>query len=155
MEERMEAALRGCVERYEEAVDSMTSRLRPGDGVLGMGRDPRRDPCHMAFYEEVGETVARFQATEPEAGEVVQAVRFLLTLGQGDRRPLVRPMLEAAQGHALPLIPLLEPGQALSTSVGTVVGSGPGRGAALLVGIMGLGMVLVALGVHTRRRQLA
>ena len=112
MEERMEAALRGCVERYEEAVDSMTSRLRPGDGVLGMGRDPRRDPCHMAFYEEVGETVARFQATEPEAGEVVQAVRFLLTLGQGDRRPLVRPMLEAAQGHALPLIPLLEPGQA-------------------------------------------
>ena len=79
MEERMEAALRGCVERYEEAVDSMTSRLRPG---------------------------------EPEAGEVVQAVRFLLTLGQGDRRPLVRPMLEAAQGHALPLIPLLEPGQA-------------------------------------------
>ena len=112
MEERMEAALRGRVERYEEAVDSMTSRLRPGDGVLGMGRDPRRDPCHMAFYEEVGETVARFQATEPEAGEVVQAVRFLLTLGQGDRRPLVRPMLEAAQGHALPLIPLLEPGQA-------------------------------------------
>ena len=53
------------------------------------------------------------------------------------------------------LQPLLEPGQALSTSVGTVVGSGPGRGAALLVGIMGLGMVLVALGVHTRRRQLA
>ena len=53
------------------------------------------------------------------------------------------------------LQPLLEPGQALSTSVGTVVGSGPGRGAALLVGIMGLGMILVALGVHTRRRQLA
>ena len=52
------------------------------------------------------------------------------------------------------LQPLLEPGQALSASVGTVVGSGPGRGAALLVGIMGLGMVLVALGVHTRRRQL-
>ena len=53
------------------------------------------------------------------------------------------------------LQPLLEPGQALSTSVGTVVGTGPGRGAALLVGIMGLGMTLVALGVHTRRRQLA
>ena len=53
------------------------------------------------------------------------------------------------------LQPLLEPGQALSTSVGTVVGSGPGRGAALLVGIMGLGMILVALGCHTRRRQLA
>ena len=52
------------------------------------------------------------------------------------------------------LQPLLEPGQALSAGVGTVVGSGPGRGAALLVGIMGLGMVLVALGVHTRRRQL-
>lgn len=52
------------------------------------------------------------------------------------------------------LQPLLEPGQALSTSIGVVIGTGPGRGAALLVGLMGLVMALVALGVHLRRRRL-
>ena len=46
------------------------------------------------------------------------------------------------------LQPLLEPGQRLSASLGAVVGIGPGRGAALLVGIMGLVMAMVALGVR-------
>ena len=119
MEERMEAALRGCVERYEEAVDSMTSRLRPGDGVLGMGRDPRRDPCHMAFYEEVGETVARFQATEPEAGEVVQAVRFPADPGPG--RPA--PSGPAHAGGGPGTCPAPDP----------PAGAGAGRGAGPLV----------------------
>lgn len=53
------------------------------------------------------------------------------------------------------LQPLLGPGRLLSASLGTVVGTGPGRGAALLVGLMGLVMALVALSVHLRRHQLA
>jgi len=53
------------------------------------------------------------------------------------------------------LQPLLSPGRLLSTSLGTIVGTGPGRGAALLVGLMGLVMAMVALGVHRRRHQLA
>ena len=53
------------------------------------------------------------------------------------------------------LQPLLEPGRSLSTSVGAVVGIGPGRGAALLVGLMGAVMALVALTVRLRRRRLA
>ena len=53
------------------------------------------------------------------------------------------------------LQPLLEPGQRLSASLGAVVGIGPGRGAALLVGIMGLVMAMVALGVRLQRQRLA
>ena len=53
------------------------------------------------------------------------------------------------------LQPLLSPGRLLSTSLGTIVGTGPGRGAALLVGLMGLVMAMVALGIHLRRHQLA
>ena len=53
------------------------------------------------------------------------------------------------------LQPLLEPGRSLSTSVGAVVGIGPGRGAALLVGLMGAVMALVALTVRLQRRRLA
>ena len=52
------------------------------------------------------------------------------------------------------LQPLLEPGRSLSTSVGAVVGIGPGRGAALLVGLMGAVMALVALTVRLQRHRL-
>lgn len=45
---------------------------------------------------------------------------------------------------------LLEPGQSLSTSLGAVVGTGPGRGAALLVGLMGVA-ALVAVRLQRRR----
>lgn len=110
--ETIEAALQRCVDRYEEDVDNLVARLRPGDGVLGFGRDPKRDPCHMDFYQAVGETVARFAGEELEAEEAFQGVRFLLSMTQEERHMLVRPMMEAAQGHALPLIPLLEPGRA-------------------------------------------
>ena len=53
------------------------------------------------------------------------------------------------------LQPLLEPGQSLSTSLGAVVGTGPGRGAALLVGLMGAALALVALAVRLQRRRIA
>ena len=53
------------------------------------------------------------------------------------------------------LQPLLEPGQSLSTSLGAVVGTGPGRGAALLVGLMGAVLALVALAVRLQRRRIA
>ena len=42
--------LLACMEDYNEAVKKMTAKLRPGDGLLGFGRDPKRDPCHMEFY---------------------------------------------------------------------------------------------------------
>ena len=48
-----------CMENYNEAVKKMTAKLRPGDGLLGFGRDPKRDPCHMEFYEAVGEAVGQ------------------------------------------------------------------------------------------------
>ena len=108
----LELALKACVARYEEAVSRMVARLRPGDGILGMGRDPRRDPCHMEFYEAVGQAVTQSLQAGLEAGGADRAVRFLLSMSQGDRHTLARPMMEAAQGHALPLIPLLEKSQA-------------------------------------------
>ena len=53
------------------------------------------------------------------------------------------------------LQPLLESGQPPSTGLGAVVGTGPGRGAAALVGLMGAVMTLVALAVRLQRRRIA
>ena len=103
--------LLACMEDYNEAVKKMTAKLRPGDGLLGFGRDPKRDPCHMEFYEAVGEAVGRMIQEGLTPAEAEEAVRFLVTLAQEERYfDLTQPMREAVQGHARTLVPLLEPG---------------------------------------------
>ena len=70
------------MEDYNEGVKKMTAKLLPGDGLLGFGRDPKRDPCHMEFYESVGEAVGRMIQEGLTPAEAEQAVRFLVTLAQ-------------------------------------------------------------------------
>ena len=102
--------LLACMENYNEAVKKMTAKLRPGDGLLGFGRDPKRDPCHMEFYEAVGEAVGRMVQEGLTPAEAEETVRFLVTLAQEERYfDLTQPMREAVQGHARTLVPLLEP----------------------------------------------
>ena len=102
-----------CMERYQAAVKKLASELRPGDGLLGFGRDPKRDPCHMEFYEAVGEAVGRMIQAGLSPAQAEEAVRYLLTLYQEERyHSLTGPMREAVQGHARVLVPLLEPSAA-------------------------------------------
>ena len=114
MEELAIHSLQVCMERYHEAVKKMTAKLRPGDGVLGFGRDPKRDPCHMEFYNAVGDAVKGMMQEGLSSEEAASAVRFLVTLGldDGTYHSLTQPMREAVQGHARPLVPLLEPAAA-------------------------------------------
>ena len=105
-------ALQECVDRYERAVEKVLAGLRPGDGFLGLGNDPRRAPCHMEFYTRMEEETDRLKQSGPSEETAFQAVRFLLSLSQEERYELAVPMMEAVQGHALALIPLLAPAQA-------------------------------------------
>ena len=110
MDEMAIQGLTDCMERYDRAVRKMAERLRPGDGVLGFGRDPRRDPSHMDFYEAMGETVGRLAEGHPSPEEAEQVVRFLLKLSRAEGyHSLTQPMREAVQGHARVLVPFLEP----------------------------------------------
>lgn len=52
------------------------------------------------------------------------------------------------------LEPLLAPAGALAPSLGALLGTGTGRGAALLVALAGLGTVALALAIHHRRTAL-
>ena len=96
-----------CVERYEQAMGRLETGLRPGDGLFGFGNDPKRSPCHMDFYNEVGRVAARLAEEGCPPEEAAEAVELLLTMGEKFGRRLTQPMMEAVQGHALPLIPLL------------------------------------------------
>lgn len=78
------------------------------------------------------------------------------------QRALVTAALPIAYLSAGPLTdgvfgPAMGPGGALAPSLGTVVGTGPGRGAAALFVLCGVGIVLLAvrLGTHRELRRLA
>lgn len=111
--QRMEA----LVDDYRQAVNRLNARRRFGDGLFGFGSDPKRAPCHMDFYEGIGEEVARLEGLDAQqAGEMVE---WLLSLGLRKNEPaLMVPMLEAAQGHALSLIPLIDPQLAATLATG-------------------------------------
>lgn len=47
-------------------------------GLWGWGDDPKKDPCHTAFYEAVEQYLTRFLASEPTAEEAFPVVRFVL-----------------------------------------------------------------------------
>ena len=105
--------LQECMERYHKAVKEMVTQLRPGDGVLGFGRDPKREPCHMEFYKEMGEAVGRMAREGVSPAQAEEAVEFLITLCRQEQyHSLTTPMREAVQGHARLLVPLLEPAAA-------------------------------------------
>ena len=106
------ALMLACVERYQSAMDRVAANLRPGDGILGFGNDPRRSPYHMDFYNELGELAGRLAQGEWPAEEAGETVEFLLTLGERFGGKMTLSMMEAAQGHVLPLVPLLARDQA-------------------------------------------
>ena len=106
------ALMQACMERYQDAMDRLAARLRPGDGIFGFGNDPKKAPYHMDFYNEMGQLAARLAQGEWPAEEAGEAAEFLLTMGEKFGRRLTQPMMEAAQGHVLPLVPLLTSRQA-------------------------------------------
>ena len=118
MEKTAVQTLLGCMEEYDQAMGKVAAQLRPGDGLLGFGRDPKRDPCHMEFYEAVGEAVGRMVQEGLTPAEAEETVRFLVTLAQEERYfDLTQPMREAVQGHARVLVPFLEPEAARQLAV--------------------------------------
>lgn len=109
MDKRL-CALQALMDEYERSIQKVVAGLRIGDGILGMGRDPRREPCHMEFYEGVGSTVHELVKEAVSSQDVVRVAKFLIALGRESQySELTRPMREAVQGHIQMLVPLLSP----------------------------------------------
>ena len=73
--------------QYIQAVGQVYREAKPMDGLFGWGDDPRKDPCHMRFYEDVEQWVQDFLKTAPDPEELFQAVRYILreaSLHQGE-----------------------------------------------------------------------
>ena len=98
-------------EKYEQDVVQLERDKTAFDGLFGMGNDPRKDPCHMRFYEDVGQWVGEFLKTAPDSEELYEAAHWLLMAPARWRETPVFWFMYASQGFCRELIPMLAPGE--------------------------------------------
>lgn len=94
-------------QRYCSDLNRVLEARRPGDGLFGLGNDPRNHPCHTTFYEAVANTLTQAQSQALSEAETDKIVSLVLHLDEEHRAlpEMARLMLQAVQGLVLPLIP--------------------------------------------------
>ena len=102
-------SLRTIYETYDREALEARQEARPFDGMMGLGNDPRRHPCHKHFYAAVQNWVAEFLARDPAPEEVYEAARFILNAAheRRDNRDTYWYCF-AAHGLAADLVPRME-----------------------------------------------
>lgn len=99
--------LKACYARYQQEAEKVTREASPMAGLLGFGEDPRKDACHMRFYEEVEQWVKDFLAAGPDRETAYQAARWILGAAADHAGEPVYWFMYAAHGLCKELIPLL------------------------------------------------
>lgn len=78
------------------------------DGMFGLGNDPRKNPCHDAFYEAAQQWTAGFAASAPSQETAREAASFILEAPHKHRQSEGYMYMFVAIGNILPLIPFLK-----------------------------------------------
>lgn len=99
--------LQSIYETYIAECTNVIENASPTDGLFGMGSDPRKDPCHTRFYENVDQWVQAFLKENPDEEGAYQAVRWILNAPADHIGEPVYWFMFAAHGHCRALIPLL------------------------------------------------
>ncbi len=103
--------LRQRYEQYLADVAQVYAKAGPTDGLFGWGDDPKKDPCHMGFYEDLERWTKEFRASSPSQEAVMEAVRYILETPDAHRGQASFWFMFAAQGLTRELIPMLRPDQ--------------------------------------------
>ena len=101
--------LKNHCDRY--LAEAQEARQKAGlcDGLFGMGKDPRKDPCHERFYQTLEKWSAEFLTLETTAEQKAAAAAWILKAADEHRDEAdVYWYLYAAQIHALPIIARLK-----------------------------------------------
>jgi hypothetical protein len=103
--------LEGIYEKYVQDVAKIYKDAKPMDGLFGWGDDPRKDPCHMRFYEETENWVAAFLAANPGGEDRYRAAKTIIESAAAYREKPCFWFMYAAHGLAKDLIGGLTPQQ--------------------------------------------
>lgn len=104
----MLTSLQELYTNYDETVVAIRKKARMFDGFFGLGKDPKKDPCHEAFYTAVGTWMEQFVASAPAQEDVLQAGMFLVEEPVRFYSKECYWFMFAAQGHMKALIPLMD-----------------------------------------------
>ena len=110
----MLTSLEAIYTNYRQTLLEVRKKAKLFDGFFGLGKDPKKDPCHEAFYEAVGAWVADFVATEPSQGDILAVSEFLVRHPLQYRDKECYWFMFAAHGHLKPLIPLMDKATSLA-----------------------------------------
>lgn len=113
----LQNSIQTIYQTYFDTAAKVLREAKPGDGLFGLGDDPKKHGCHQEFYDLVEQAVTsglEQGLSQEEAGEVV-ALILRSEEWCGEQPDMVRWMLVAAQGLALPLIPQMSWQKAANT----------------------------------------
>ena len=94
---------------YAQKVKEVRKAAKPFDGVFGFGNDPRRNPCHEAFFQAGGQWAERFAATGPEQEKILEAALFILEEPLQYQEKECYWYMFASHANLKPLIPIMTP----------------------------------------------
>lgn len=76
-------------------------------GILGLGSDPRKHPCHEEFYEAALTWTEKFVESQPSAEAAMEAASYILEAPEPERERDAFWFLWVAVGNIRSLIPFL------------------------------------------------
>ena len=97
--------------RYEEYSEKSYEVRRKAPlfaGILGLGSDPRRHPCHEEFLDDMIARIDGYVKTAPAAEEVMEVASFMLAEPAEHREEDAYWFMFVAVGCIRTLVPLLK-----------------------------------------------
>ena len=99
-------------EIYETYITQMETVLKKAsafDGLWGFGNDPKKDPCHMKFYEDVCAYIDSLVQRAPAEEEAFAAADWIIRTPLQHENKAVYWCMIAVHGPCKKLIPLISP----------------------------------------------
>lgn len=94
-------------EAYREKSRDVRQKAPLFAGMLGLGSDPRRHPCHEEFFEDVIKWTDTFAASGPSSQEAMEVAQYILEEPVKYRETDAYWFMFVAVGCIRTLIPLL------------------------------------------------
>lgn len=99
--------LKTLYQDYHQKVIDIRKKAHFFDGVMGLGDDPKKAPCHQAFYDDVKNWVDAFASAGPSPEDAQAVASFLLETPAHNREGESYWFMYAAMAFIEPLIPYL------------------------------------------------
>ena len=101
--------LKDIYETYLQKVSKVMENASTFDGVWGWGDDPRKNPCHMKFYEAVEDHLKQLLAQQAGEETLYAAADWIIRSASDHKGTAAYWYMFAAHGLCLDLVPLLTP----------------------------------------------